>query len=167
MAQSIKRPASAQVMISRFMSSNPASGSVLMAQSLEPASGSVSPSLSIPSLLMLCLSVSKINKRYIVFKSSILFNLHPQVHIFLTACGTEGEVYPRHSLCRLKCGYCLEEEWLYNCLIVSWDHCLLHEAPFWVQRVVGRLGTVMQTWTGGIFWKWTKRACRIRIHSAQ
>ena len=36
-----------------------ASGSVLTAESLEPASDSVSPSLSAPPLLMLCLSVSQ------------------------------------------------------------------------------------------------------------
>ena len=63
MAQSVKRPTSAQVMISRFVSLSPASGSVLMAQSLEPVSDSVSPSLSDPPPFMLCLSVSKINKR--------------------------------------------------------------------------------------------------------
>ena len=40
-AQSVKRPTSAQVMISRFMSSSPVLGSVLTAQSLEPASDSV------------------------------------------------------------------------------------------------------------------------------
>ena len=56
-AQSVEHPTSAQVMISRFVSSSPASGSVLTAQSLEPASDSVSPSLSAPPLLMLCLSV--------------------------------------------------------------------------------------------------------------
>ena len=44
-AQSVERPASSQVMISRSVSSSPASGSVLTAQSLEPASCSVSPSL--------------------------------------------------------------------------------------------------------------------------
>ena len=44
-AQSVKRPTSAQVMISRSVSSSPASGSVLTAQSLEPVSDSVSPSL--------------------------------------------------------------------------------------------------------------------------
>ena len=37
------------------VSSSPTSGSVLTAQSLEPASDSVSPSLSVPPLLMLCL----------------------------------------------------------------------------------------------------------------
>ena len=61
-AQSVKRPTSAQVMVLRSMSSSPASGSTLTAQSLEPASDSVSPSLSDPPLFMLCLSVSKINK---------------------------------------------------------------------------------------------------------
>ena len=50
-------------MISRSMSSSPASGSVWTAQSLEPASDSVSPSLSAPLLLCsVSLSVSKINK---------------------------------------------------------------------------------------------------------
>ena len=37
------------------MGSSPASGSGLMAQSLEPVSDSVSPSLFAPPLLMLCL----------------------------------------------------------------------------------------------------------------
>ena len=45
-AQSVKHPTSAQVMISQLVGSSPASGSVLMARSLEPASDSVSPSLS-------------------------------------------------------------------------------------------------------------------------
>ena len=57
-AQSVKRPTSAQVMISRSVGSSPASGSVLTAQSLEPISDSVSPSLSTPRLFMLCLSLS-------------------------------------------------------------------------------------------------------------
>ena len=38
-------------MISQFMGSSPVSGSVLTARSLEPASDSVSPSLSAPPLL--------------------------------------------------------------------------------------------------------------------
>ena len=58
MAQSVKPPTSAQVMISQFVSSNPTSGSALAAQSLEPASDSVSPSLSAPPPLMLSLSLS-------------------------------------------------------------------------------------------------------------
>ena len=45
MAQSVKRPTLAQVTIWQFVSSSPAWGSVLTAQSLEPASDSVSPSL--------------------------------------------------------------------------------------------------------------------------
>ena len=56
-AQSVERPTSAQVMISQSVSSSPASGSVLTAQSLEPALHSVSPSLSaLPShaLSLLC-----------------------------------------------------------------------------------------------------------------
>ena len=42
-AQPLKSPTSAQVTISRFVSSSPMSGSVLTAQSLEAASDSVSP----------------------------------------------------------------------------------------------------------------------------
>ena len=61
-AQSVKRPTSAQIMISRFMSLSPTSGSVLTAQSLEPALDSVCPSLSAPPPLTLCLCLSKINK---------------------------------------------------------------------------------------------------------
>ena len=53
MAQSVKRPTSAQVMISWLVNSGPASGSVLPAQSLEPALDSVSPSLSALPLLTL------------------------------------------------------------------------------------------------------------------
>ena len=49
----------AQVMISRFVSSSPTLDSLLSAQSLEPASDSVSSNLSAPLLLMLCLSVSQ------------------------------------------------------------------------------------------------------------
>ena len=47
-AQSVKRPTSAR---------SPSHG--LMAQSLEPVSDSVSPSLSAPPLFMLCLSLSQ------------------------------------------------------------------------------------------------------------
>ena len=57
MAQLDKHPTSAQVVISQLVSLNPASGSVLTAHSLEPASDSVSPSLSAPPLLALCLSL--------------------------------------------------------------------------------------------------------------
>ena len=58
MALSVKHPTSAQVMISRFMGSSLASGSVLTAQSLEPASESMSPSLAAPPWLALSLSLS-------------------------------------------------------------------------------------------------------------
>ena len=64
MAQSAECPTSAQVMISQFTGLSPASGSVLTARSPEPASDSVSPSLSAPPLrsLPLSLSLSKISK---------------------------------------------------------------------------------------------------------
>ena len=58
--QSVKCLTLALVMILHFVSSSPASGSVLTARSLEPASESVSPSLSVsdPPPLMLALSLS-------------------------------------------------------------------------------------------------------------
>ena len=63
-SQPVKRPTSAQVMISRFVSLSPASGFVLMAQSLEPASDSlcvcVSLSLPLPCSHSVCVSLSKI-----------------------------------------------------------------------------------------------------------
>ena len=62
MAQSVERPTSAQVVISQSLISSPASGSVLTAQSLEPASDSVSPSLCPSPAHALSLSVSKINR---------------------------------------------------------------------------------------------------------
>ena len=58
LAQSVKRLTLVQVMISQFIGSSPALGSVLTAQSLKFASDSVSPSLSVPPLLVLCLSLS-------------------------------------------------------------------------------------------------------------
>ena len=54
-AQWAERLISAQVTISGFVGSSPASGSVPTAQSLEPAWDSVSPSLSAPPLLTLSL----------------------------------------------------------------------------------------------------------------
>ena len=56
-AQSVKCQTSAQVTILWLMSSSPMSGSVLATQSLEPASASVSPSLSAPPPLVLSLSL--------------------------------------------------------------------------------------------------------------
>ena len=58
-AQLVKHPTLAEVMISWFLGSSPVSGSVLTTQSLEPASDSVSPSLSAPPLIMLCFSFSQ------------------------------------------------------------------------------------------------------------
>ena len=61
-AQSVKHPTSAHIMISQLVSLSPALGSVLMAQSLEPASDSASPSLSDPPPLTLCFCLSLKNK---------------------------------------------------------------------------------------------------------
>ena len=72
-AQSVECLTLAQVMISWFIGSSPTSGSVLTAQSPEPALDSVSPSLSAPLQHMLCLSLSlylsKINKCKKIFFS--------------------------------------------------------------------------------------------------
>ena len=63
MAQSVKHPTSAWVMISQFVGSSPMSGSVPTAWSPEPASDSVSRSLSAPLLFPLCLLLSLKNKQ--------------------------------------------------------------------------------------------------------
>ena len=62
MAQLVEHPTLAQVMVTQFVGLSPASGAVLTAQSLEPASGSMFPSLSAPPLLMLARSLSLKNK---------------------------------------------------------------------------------------------------------
>ena len=77
MAQLVKRPTSAQVLISLFVGSSPMLGSVLTAHSLEPASDSGTPSLSAPPPLTLSLSLSKINmkKQHLkTFKDLICFH---------------------------------------------------------------------------------------------
>ena len=61
-AQLVKHPTLAQDMISGFLGLSPTLGSVLTAQSLEPASDSVSPSFSALSPLALCLSLPLKNK---------------------------------------------------------------------------------------------------------
>ena len=58
-AQSVEHPTSAQVMISWFVSSSPTSGSVLTAQSLEPAMDSVSHSFCPSPTHALSLSLNK------------------------------------------------------------------------------------------------------------
>ena len=56
-AQSVKHPTSAQVMISQFVGSSPVSGSVPTARSLQPAPHSVSLSLSLPLSCSCCVSL--------------------------------------------------------------------------------------------------------------
>ena len=69
MAPSVERLTSAQVMLSRSVSSSPVLGSVPTAQSLEPASGSGSPSLSAPPLLMLSLCLKNKLKKFLRTKT--------------------------------------------------------------------------------------------------
>ena len=57
--QSVKHPTSTQV---QFVISSPELGSVLTVESLEPASDSVSPSISACPPLILCLSLSLTQK---------------------------------------------------------------------------------------------------------
>ena len=61
-AQLVEHPTLARVMISQLVGLSPASGSVLTAQSLEPALDSVSPSLSLPLTHSHSVSVSLKNK---------------------------------------------------------------------------------------------------------
>ena len=88
-------------MISWFVSLSHISGSVLAAQSLEPASYSVSPFLSVPLPLTICLSQScknkqtlKKKKRYTVYTTQLLSTIttpgrrwaRPS-RVLLTSCG--------------------------------------------------------------------------------
>ena len=68
MTQSVKHLISAQVMIPQLVGLSSVSGSVLTAQSLEPASDSVSPSLSLPlpHSGSVSLSLSRINIKIII-----------------------------------------------------------------------------------------------------
>ena len=59
MAQSVERPTLAWVMIWPLVGSSPASGFVLTARSLWPASDSVSPYHSAPNPLAFCLCLSQ------------------------------------------------------------------------------------------------------------
>ena len=74
-----------QVMITRFVGLSPASGSVLTAQSLEPALDSVSPSLSAPPPLMLCLSVKNKTLKNL-FKSALYVHEHVYVGVGMHLC---------------------------------------------------------------------------------
>ena len=87
MAQSVKRLTLAQVMISRFLSSSPASGSVPTAQGLEPPSDSVSPPLSTPPMLMLCLSIVNVKKIKIKKKETSMEQL-----LFIRGSGIPGTI---------------------------------------------------------------------------
>ena len=57
--------------ISRFMSLSPASASVLTAHSLDPASDPVSPSLSAPAPLALCLPQKSTNNKIVLGKINL------------------------------------------------------------------------------------------------
>ena len=74
-AQSVKCLTLAQVMISQFEGSSPALGSVLTAQSLEPASDSVSLSLCPSPACAVSLSkIKKIKKKYIMQEVKAITN---------------------------------------------------------------------------------------------
>ena len=63
MVRLVMHPTLAQVMISQFVSSSPTLGSTLTAESLEPASDSVSPSFCPSPTLFLYLSKINIKKK--------------------------------------------------------------------------------------------------------
>ena len=103
MAPPVENPTWARVMLSRFVSSSPALDSVLTAQSLEPASDSVSPSLSASPLLALSLSPFLKNKqtlkKYFFKEKKRTPTRHPQL-LFLKATVFNGvlQVSPETSL---------------------------------------------------------------------
>ena len=106
-AQSVKCPALAQVMISRSVSSSPTSSPVLPAQSLEPASDSVSPSLS-ARVLSLSLS-QKITNIKRIFKNNNIKDIlktdmaptKDRLEVRVSRRRTHGHisVFRQHQLC--------------------------------------------------------------------
>ena len=83
MAQSVKHPTSAQVMISWFVSLSPVLGSVLKAESLEPASVSVSPFLFALPPLTLCLSLKNEQTLKQIKKKKLKFNRESYIKLRL------------------------------------------------------------------------------------
>ena len=106
MARWAERPTVALVTISQFVGSSPGSGSERMAQSLEPASDSVSPSLSAPPLLALCLSKNKIK----CFKKIFLKNqANVEPHTRFSQClSPRAKREPLLALHRVSCQWALE-----------------------------------------------------------
>ena len=93
MVQSVKRPTSAKLMVAQSIGSSPEPGSVLTAQSLEPALDSVSFSLcpapcssSLSLSLSLALSLSKIKMKLEFQYSEIKFywNTAKLIHLSMT-----------------------------------------------------------------------------------
>ena len=70
MAQLVKHLTLAQVMISQFVGSSPASCSVLTAQNLEPTLDSVSPSLPLPRSRSVCVCLPLSLKNKLTLKKS-------------------------------------------------------------------------------------------------
>ena len=105
-AQLVKHPTSAQVMISWFVGSNPASGSLLTAQTLEPASDSVSASLSAPPPLTFCLCLLKTNVK-IFFKKIITITIVFYCYLIHSLYCTDLSIHlfpsKSHSNCEWYC----------------------------------------------------------------
>ena len=85
--------------------SGPASGSVLTAQSLEPAYDSVSPSLSAPPLLVLCLSLKnkqtfekKLRGAWVAQLVKCLTLAQVMILQFVSLSPMSGSVLTPHSL---------------------------------------------------------------------
>ena len=93
-AQLVKCPTSAQVMILSFPSSRPESGSVLTVQSLKPVSYSVSPSPSLPLLCScsVCLSLSLKNNK--INTKKVSYSERRSTSCYLIA----GECVHRHHM---------------------------------------------------------------------
>ena len=99
MSQLFKQLTSAQDMVSQFMSWSPISGPALTAQSLEPASDSVSPLSALPQLT-LCLYLFQkyinVNKKFLkkrrkrreekTGKEKVLCNLFSDKGVLIPTC---------------------------------------------------------------------------------
>ena len=99
MVQSVKCLTSAQVMISWFMGLSPMSCSVLTAWSLEPASHSVSPSLSLcPSRAHALSLFQKKKKTLTIFKEKVARYKHQDSEIQTSSREIETTTPERHPM---------------------------------------------------------------------
>ena len=119
-------------MISWFVSLSPAWGSVLIAQSLEPASDSLSLSLPLPHLHSISLSLSKININKQT-KKDFREQIKQRSNAFPTKSGSQCVMTFRHRIILLWCGHeaVVEGEFWFELRHKMTFYLLLEKTKLW------------------------------------